>query len=463
MSVNAFDMQRMLQSIPEINEQRRKAQMLRGISDTFQNMSRRPTGGNYTPTQQGGLYQTVAKYHKDYGKIGNDLAGALGTYLGTRAGNAERDLANQTGSAQIEAAQTMGGGTMTDAPTAQALRAYMGLVGGADAKGIMGSIPRVQSTKTDKDGKIWNVMSDGSTQDTGLIADYKTNTIKTADGRVVNVGTSGAGRSIAEQVQEVTGTPMSQISVEGQEPIRVESSMPDNQVAAIIRQTMGLPENAPIPEYTSTPAAPAQTAQPLRIPTAAEEAAAAAQGKAQGEAAVAPLIAQTAGAVDLAKNQAKTTAEAQAGLGAVETTVGAGIKAIDRLMNNPGLDNIVGGGLWGRLPDKIAELGVDAFEAGTPAATAMADYKNITGANFLQAFQQLKGGGQITEIEGAKAEAALARLRRSQSKEEFQKALGELRTVMEQVLSNARNKAKGGAAPAATDRPALPVGFEWGE
>ena len=36
--------------------------------------------------------------------------------------------------------------------------------------------------------------------------------------------------------------------------------------------------------------------------------------------------------------------------------------------------------------------------------------EQIRGKNFLTAYQQLKGGGAITEIEGTKAEAAQARL-----------------------------------------------------
>jgi len=48
----------------------------------------------------------------------------------------------------------------------------------------------------------------------------------------------------------------------------------------------------------------------------------------------------------------------------------------------------------------------------------------------LQAFATLKGGGQITEIEGLKAEKAMARLNRFLSLEDYQNALSELEDVI---------------------------------
>jgi hypothetical protein len=51
----------------------------------------------------------------------------------------------------------------------------------------------------------------------------------------------------------------------------------------------------------------------------------------------------------------------------------------------------------------------------------------IKGDVFLKAFESLKGGGQITEVEGKKAEASLQRLDPTLSVDEFKKALLELR------------------------------------
>jgi hypothetical protein len=56
--------------------------------------------------------------------------------------------------------------------------------------------------------------------------------------------------------------------------------------------------------------------------------------------------------------------------------------------------------------------------------------QQLQGKTFLQAFESLKGGGQITEIEGKKAEQAIARLQRTQSTEAFIEALLELREII---------------------------------
>ena len=49
----------------------------------------------------------------------------------------------------------------------------------------------------------------------------------------------------------------------------------------------------------------------------------------------------------------------------------------------------------------------------------------------MSAFATLKGGGQITELEGTKAEQAQARLSTAQSEEDFRAALNELKFYTE--------------------------------
>ena len=48
----------------------------------------------------------------------------------------------------------------------------------------------------------------------------------------------------------------------------------------------------------------------------------------------------------------------------------------------------------------------------------------------MEAYKGLKGGGQITEIEGAKAQQAIARIGRAQSEKEFKIALQELADII---------------------------------
>jgi hypothetical protein len=88
---------------------------------------------------------------------------------------------------------------------------------------------------------------------------------------------------------------------------------------------------------------------------------------------------------------------------------------------------------------------------GTAKAGALAYYKQIKGKTFLEAFNSLKGGGQITEIEGQKAEDAIARLDEAQSDEDAQKALDDLRAVIDAGVARAKKKAAGGASTGAED------------
>jgi len=97
-------------------------------------------------------------------------------------------------------------------------------------------------------------------------------------------------------------------------------------------------------------------------------------------------------------------------------------------------------------------------------------YNQVKGATFLEAFARLKGGGQITEVEGAKAEAALNRMNKAQSEAEFIEAAREfqqnLRTGMELAKQRAGmpNRANAPSAPAARSSNTPPKGItqrEW--
>jgi hypothetical protein len=92
--------------------------------------------------------------------------------------------------------------------------------------------------------------------------------------------------------------------------------------------------------------------------------------------------------------------------------------------------------------------------AGTKEADFMALLEQLKGGAFLQAFQSLKGGGPITDVEGEKATQAIVRAQASQSEEGFRKSMNE---VME-VLTNAEKRLGDGAAtPAQTPNAAAPA------
>lgn len=68
---------------------------------------------------------------------------------------------------------------------------------------------------------------------------------------------------------------------------------------------------------------------------------------------------------------------------------------------------------------------------GTPMFDLGQRVEQIKGGAFLEAFEKLKGGGQITEVEGAKATAAIARLNLGLSEKDMREALKDLREVVE--------------------------------
>lgn len=143
----------------------------------------------------------------------------------------------------------------------------------------------------------------------------------------------------------------------------------------------------------------------------AEESAAKARGKAGGEAVV-----QAAGAkqdIDLA------------------------LGYIDDLLKDPDLDRVVGP-LQGALPN---------VTAGATRVNAKID--RLSGQAFITARQMLKGGGQITDFESKRAEAAYSLLmNRRLSDEDYRAALMEFKDAVQTGYKRLMAQAEaGGAAP----------------
>jgi hypothetical protein len=190
----------------------------------------------------------------------------------------------------------------------------------------------------------------------------------------------------------------------------------------------------------------------------AEKAAAEAQAKAQVEMQYAPRIeaaktgasidatnaragasAATAGAIEGAKTTAQKAAERQqegvGNLPTAEANADQMLALINKAIKHPGRAAATGLSSWNPL-NKIP---------GTDARDFNVLQDQIKGRTFLEAFNSLKGGGQITENEGKKAEAAIARLDTSQSETEYLQALRDLQGVVNNARMRERSKA--GARP----------------
>jgi len=88
---------------------------------------------------------------------------------------------------------------------------------------------------------------------------------------------------------------------------------------------------------------------------------------------------------------------------------------------------------------------------GTDKAGFYALKEQVLGGVFLQAFETLKGGGQITEIEGRKATQAKTRMDTAQNENEFIAAAREYQGVIRSGVERAKRKAAGAGAPRIVD------------
>ena len=103
----------------------------------------------------------------------------------------------------------------------------------------------------------------------------------------------------------------------------------------------------------------------------------------------------------------------------------------------PGFEGYVGAGIPGMR-----------FIEGSDEASYERRQLQIEGKTFLEAFESLRGGGAITEIEGAKGQQAISRMNKAQSEVEYIKAARELQEIVRKGIERARAKAQRGESMA---------------
>ena len=105
--------------------------------------------------------------------------------------------------------------------------------------------------------------------------------------------------------------------------------------------------------------------------------------------------------------------------------------------------------MYGRLPEWT--------NTSEEAKNAQSQIDYINGNTFLQAYNDLRGAGAITEKEGEAAQAAYNRLRAQQlGTESYKKALAEFRSEVVKLRDIARDRARGGSP--ATSQPEASTG-----
>ncbi|MGQ9371952.1 lytic transglycosylase domain-containing protein [Azospirillum sp. ST 5-10] len=125
------------------------------------------------------------------------------------------------------------------------------------------------------------------------------------------------------------------------------------------------------------------------------------------------------------------------------------LASIDGVLGNPVLEKSTGMLAWtSALP------GTEMYDFGQQV-------QQLQGQAFLQAFDTLRGGGQITEVEGKKATDAIARLSQAQTSEGFRRALGELRSVVDVARQRAQERAAQGRGGGETTAPLPSNRSDW--
>jgi hypothetical protein len=109
-------------------------------------------------------------------------------------------------------------------------------------------------------------------------------------------------------------------------------------------------------------------------------------------------------------------------------------KLIDQIKSSQYLDGVLGR-VEGKIPVS-SWLSLGVFDQDETDLIQLID--NLENSVFLEAFQELKGGGQITELEGEKAQRAIVNLNRDRSKKAFLDALDTLQSVIDAGVGRAK-------------------------
>lgn len=144
------------------------------------------------------------------------------------------------------------------------------------------------------------------------------------------------------------------------------------------------------------------------------------------------LQGQIAGAKEAAKTEAEERTKATLDAPRVVDNAETALKNSDDLLKHPGFTQAVG---------KSSMLGIHKIP-GTDGYDFMNRLDQLKGGAFLEAFNTLKGGGQITEVEGKKATDAISRMDNATSEGEFKAAVKDYQDVIRKGMNRARMKAK---------------------
>jgi hypothetical protein len=119
------------------------------------------------------------------------------------------------------------------------------------------------------------------------------------------------------------------------------------------------------------------------------------------------------------------------------------VSLIDEIAKDPALPGVTGSweGGGGNNVDEFS--GTRRAYYGDAGLSVIQKIAQLQGNAWLGARALLKGGGAITDYESRKAEAAMARLSRAQGDKEFQAALTDLKTAIQDGMAKLEGAGSG--------------------
>ncbi len=138
------------------------------------------------------------------------------------------------------------------------------------------------------------------------------------------------------------------------------------------------------------------------------------------------------------------------------TSTDSMVALIDDITNDPSLDGVIGP-IEGQGGNDVEKLGMArSAYYGKGGLAVIQKIAQLQGNAWLGARAMLKGGGQITDYESRKAEAAVARLARVTGEAEFRAALKDLRDAIVDGKRKLEAVQGGAAAPSGGNPGAIP-------
>lgn len=152
--------------------------------------------------------------------------------------------------------------------------------------------------------------------------------------------------------------------------------------------------------------------------------------------------------LELAAMESEVKAKETTKAAAIDSAQSA-IKLLEDLPKHPGFEAAVGSGFAKTL------LRQDEAVRGTDRAGAEAIINQLKGGAFLNAIQQMKGMGALSNAEGEKVAQAAARLDANQSEKDFKAALAEYKDIMQRGVDRLKGMTETSVAPPADNAARL--------